>query len=62
MHQARIIAVDRDEFSRDLAAVLNRHNIDTALSVPDFIVADHLLSILSAQVQLQEANREWHQK
>jgi hypothetical protein len=37
-----------DELGRDVAAVLNRHCVDSATNTPDFILADMVISHLQA--------------
>lgn len=44
-----------EELKRDLASVLNRHNIDNQLNTPDFILADYIVRCLES---FEEANKE----
>lgn len=48
-----------DELRRDIAAVLNRHSVDTDLATPDFVLAEVVINNLEAFGQGVKARREW---
>ena len=35
---------DREKFLTELTDLINRHSLDTEAHIPDFIIAEHLLS------------------
>jgi len=46
------------EFAKELTSLLNRHGMDQACGVPDFILADHvnhMLTVLSGTVEQLDA-------
>lgn len=47
------------EIQRDLAAVLNRHSLDSACSTPDFILARYLLDCLEGWQMATIARDQW---
>lgn len=49
-----------DIFIKDLAKVLNNHNMDTAADIPDHILAKYLESCLEAYLLVNYRNQKWH--
>lgn len=41
------------EFQRELTTLINKHGIDARLSIPDFILCNHLLDTLSSLTNLK---------
>ena len=52
--------MDKNELSVEIAAVLNKHNIDTAADMPDFVLSDMLVEHLKVFLQTLQANKRWH--
>ena len=52
--------MSRTEFLKELAKVLNKHNIDTATDTPDYILAEYLNSCLRSYLIVNYNNRNWH--
>ena len=48
-------AVIKDEFS----SIINRHSIDNALNMPDFIIAEYLVSCLQSLAFTLKKNADW---
>lgn len=48
-----------EELLRDLAAVLNRHNVDSDTSTPDFILAEHLADCIAAYALTIRQRQAW---
>lgn len=48
-----------DPLRRDLADVLNRHGIDTALSTPDFMLADEIIEHVRSLSSLLRRRQAW---
>lgn len=49
-----------DALEHDLAAVLNRHGVDTVTNTPDFILAALLVKVLEAFGGANADNDAWH--
>lgn len=49
-----------DELRRELARVLNVHDVDNLANTPDFVLADYLVGCLAAYTAAKECNDEWH--
>ena len=49
-----------DEFKRELAALLNRYDIDGDIGMPDFIVANYLTNCLISLRRAKDAWTEWN--
>lgn len=47
-------------FRGDLTALLNRYSMDSVLNIPDYILANHLLSSLDSLGQTKRLNDDWH--
>ena len=50
----------RPELSRELASVLNRHNVDTEHGTPDYVLADFLVANLDALLIATDERADWH--
>src|SRR5258708_40279655 len=50
------------EFKTELEHLINKHNIDTELGIPDFIIADYINSSLYILETVQTANNLWKEK
>jgi hypothetical protein len=51
---------DRENFTRELASVINRHNVDTEAQAPDYVLAVYLLDCLNSYVRATRANEYLH--
>ena len=52
--------MNREELSRDLASVLNRHNAENGSNTPDYILADYLVACLEAWNLAAQARDTWY--
>lgn len=52
--------LDRGQLEREIASALNRNNVDTITSTPDFILARMLVSCLDAYAGAKRDNEQWH--
>ena len=50
---------DREALRKDLAAVLNRHSMESGSDTPDFILADYLLGCLDTFNSTVRRREEW---
>jgi len=48
-----------DEFKRDLAALINRHSLDTATQTPDFILAEFLVVTIAGFGIAMRQTQQW---
>jgi hypothetical protein len=51
---------DKREFVRDLATLLNRHNIESQSNTPDYVLAEYLVGCLEAWSRMSRTIREKH--
>lgn len=51
--------MNKAQLSRDLAHVLNCHNIDGAMDMPDFILGDMLVEHLDALIAAHNTLKTW---
>ena len=49
----------KGEFEKDLAALLNRHGVDNALGVPDYILAEYLRGAMFLAAHLHGRTETW---
>ena len=54
-----------DEIERDLAEVINRHSLDNEVGIPDFLIAEYIVTHLAAlkainkkRIRYEGANNE----
>lgn len=50
---------DTPTFEQELTDLLNRHNIDTKTVTPDWILATHVITMLNAVEDLNDARKEF---
>ncbi len=50
------------EFRRELAALLNKHGIDTKIGAPDFLLADLVGNVLNELYELNRRFKNWKGK
>ena len=49
-----------EELQKGIAAVLNRHGVDTQLNMPDWVIAQMVVRLLDSLREAREIeNREW---
>ncbi len=53
---------EREYFSRELAALINRYSIDNAASTPDFVLAEYMTQCLVSYFAANKACEKWHNK
>lgn len=51
-----------EELKRDIAAVLNKHSVDTDLATPDFLIAEYVVTNLQAYATLLYKRAAWFGK
>ena len=51
--------MNREELQRDLASVINKHSLDSGCDTPDFILAEYLVDMLLANIQMKLATSKW---
>lgn len=56
---SRIESVESEEFRSELTALLNKHSIDTALDMPDFILSALIQENLSNLMVAHDARLAW---
>lgn len=49
-------------FHKDLTDLINRYSLETTSNVPDFILADYLISCLKAFDKTNVKSNNWHSK
>jgi hypothetical protein len=49
-----------ERFKEEVRAAINRSSIDNELNVPDWILADYVVSNLEALQRLNQLNVKWH--
>jgi len=47
-------------FARELAALINRHNIESQSDTPDYVLADYLIDCLDAWARMSRTIRDKH--
>lgn len=54
------MAIDTQEFTRELAALCNKHSIDNATHTPDHILANLIVQYLEVHAETVGSLMEWH--
>lgn len=50
------------EFRRELAALINKHGLDTKVGAPDFLLADLLGNLLNEIFELNRRFKSWRER
>lgn len=48
------------DFEKELASLLNKHNMDTETNTPDFILARHIIRDLDTYRETTTELQKWH--
>lgn len=51
--------MDKESFTRELAALLNKHSVENISNTPDFILADYLVGCLNAFNKASVRREQW---
>jgi len=53
------MAIDAD-FTKELEQLLNRHGVDAAANIPDFILAETLTEVVQSLADMNNKRERWY--